>query len=75
MMKCSEATRKVEQMKFENIGWWQTFKVKFHLLICTACQKYSKDSEAIDRMIQISQDKSEKNYTTEEKKELINQLP
>lgn len=75
MMKCSEATRKIEQMKFEDIGWWGQLKVRLHLLICFACRNYLKDSQAIDRMIHRAQDKLIKTYSTEEKSDLINQLP
>lgn len=75
MAKCSEVTRKIEQMKFENIGWWGRLQVRLHLLICYACRNYLKDSKVIDQMIHKAQDKLIKTYSAEEKSDLINQLP
>lgn len=75
MGKCREITEKIEQLKFEDLGFWGRFKVKLHLLMCKACQNYLKDSNAIDRFIHAQQEKIIAKYSPEEKQELLNQLP
>lgn len=70
MLNCKEATQRVEQMKFENIGVYKKISLKLHLAMCDVCRKYKMDSSSIDRMIQKSIPKNEGLFSLEELTEL-----
>lgn len=66
MLNCKEATQRIEQMNFENVGVFKKITLKLHLAMCDACKKYKLDSDSIDRMIKKSTSKSEELYSKEE---------
>lgn len=45
MLSCKEVVKRVSQE--ESGTWRRSLKVKFHLLFCTHCRKYTKQLEII----------------------------
>lgn len=66
MLNCAEATKRVEQLKFENVGIWKKISLQFHLAMCEACRNFQKDSAALDRMLKNHTQKAQEGFTSEE---------
>lgn len=74
MLNCKEATQRVEQMKFENVGVYKKISLKLHLAMCDVCRKYKMDSASIDRMLKKNTLKVHKGFTLDELEILVKKV-
>lgn len=49
MLTCREVSRAVAADELERAGYWKRFGVRFHLLMCRRCRRYSEQLRAIGR--------------------------
>ena len=41
MISCDEASDICNKKQYKEATWWQVLKLRYHLLICKTCNKYS----------------------------------
>lgn len=74
MLYCSEVTKELERLKFEEGTFLRRSVLKFHLLICKDCKKYEKDSISLDNILKAYKiDKIEK-LTSQEIEEMTKKV-
>ena len=54
MIDCKEAGKLIEQQGFEKLSWVKKRKLKFHLRMCKACEKYENDNHILAKIIKIA---------------------
>ncbi len=47
MLTCQEVSRAIASDEFATAGWRRRLSIKFHLLMCRHCRRYSRQIEAI----------------------------
>lgn len=51
MITCPEATRLSSERLDRKLGFGESLRYRFHLLICTLCRRYSRQVEFLQKMI------------------------
>jgi len=76
MISCDEATAICDKNQYGEASSWDKLKLNFHLLLCKHCATYSKQNNAITKMLGKYLDTCDgsKHLTLEEKKELEKKL-
>ena len=49
MLSCKEAMRLVSESQDREFSFWQRVGLRFHVLMCRACSRYSRQITMIDR--------------------------
>jgi len=47
MLTCQEVSRSIASDELATAGWRRRWSIKFHLLMCRQCRRYSRQIEAI----------------------------
>lgn len=51
MKSCKDITELIEKNKVEGVSRKERFQIKVHLLICSLCRKFAKDSDRLDQLL------------------------
>lgn len=51
MLSCKEAIRLVSESQDRDFSVWQRIGLRFHVLMCRACSRYSRQITTIDRVV------------------------
>lgn len=62
---CKEANQACDKAQYNEISVWEKLKLNLHLLMCSACRKYTKGNKKLTKVIKIK--KSEFLSTPEKK--------
>ena len=76
MRSCEEVTLDLEKSKFVPLGLKDRMIMRAHVMMCSKCRQYFKDSGALDRWLKEGFEKDGIRYTfsDEEKDRLKNML-
>ena len=76
MISCDEATAICDKNQYNEASYWDRLRLNFHLLLCEHCAAYSKQNNAVSKMLGKYLDSCDgsKHLTIEEKKELEKKL-
>lgn len=58
MYSCKEATQMVIKKEDEKLKFLEMFKLKMHLLMCSACKAFEKQTELINKILKNHQFKT-----------------
>lgn len=70
LFSCQQATELVEKREFVSLSLIESIRFKAHILVCSACRSYKKQSDLIGKMVHrmansaISEQKALKMDTT-----------
>ena len=71
MKNCQDTTQDIERSSFVRISLKDRLGIRLHLSMCKDCQRYFKDSRAIDQLLKKRfKDLDEYKFTSEEKEDL-----
>lgn len=51
MKSCKDITELIEKNKVEGVSRKERFQIKVHLMICSLCRKFAKDSDRLDQLL------------------------
>ena len=72
MKACEKATYLKEKSNLAKLSFWERFKMKLHLMMCSDCSKYSKDSDTLNRVFKNCGE--DQKFSDEKKSELKRKL-
>ena len=53
MKTCKDITELIEKGKLEKISRKESFQIRIHLMMCSLCRKFYKDSDRLDQLLQM----------------------
>jgi len=71
-VSCGAATAMMEQREFRALSAGERVGLWFHMRICNACKAYEKQSQAIDRLLEVRMAKGEDTRALEAR--ILNEL-
>ena len=74
MISCKEATYFIDKKQGGKLTFKQKLDLKVHLLICSICKAYDKQSSAFSKLLRLKASDEAKPLTEEEKNRLIKGL-
>lgn len=50
-VKCDEATCICDKTQYKEAGFWEKFKLSFHLMTCKHCKVYTKQNKVVSKVL------------------------
>ncbi len=77
MLTCQEASRSIASDEFPTAGWRRRLSIKFHLLMCRHCRRYSRQIEVIGRATRraLEQDRPDPGARERLRNSILDQIP
>lgn len=68
---CTKAKRCCDKVQYEEAGFLEIWKLKFHIMYCKACKKYTQTNSRLSSLLRKA---SIKTCTEEEKRKFKQQI-